>query len=101
LSEKIVLKFADGASFEWNTSSIKDAKFAMDMRKKYGDPVAIIGEGKVAKLLREKYEMYKVDPEHYKTHVFGTASEFSGVAANKVEKDFRKATNRLKFWKRH
>lgn len=96
VSEVVTLKFKDGFVFIWDTGSIKDGKKALNAQRKHGDPVEIVGDGKVAKTLREKYAVYNADPEHYKSDVFGTASQLSGAAKDKLEADFKKASNELK-----
>jgi len=92
--EKLVLVFKDGTRFEWNTSSMVDAKRAISAQKKHGDPTEIIGDGKTADLLRRKYQ--QISSGTYESDVLGTASELSGVAKEKLEADFKNTTNRLR-----
>mgnify|MGYP003394446803 CR=1 FL=1 len=96
MAETVVLVFKDNLRFEWNVGSLRDAKKAVDIQKKHGNPVAIIGEGKVAQTLRIKYAEYNKDPKSYKMDVFGTASKLKGVAADELESKFKKITKRLK-----
>jgi len=96
--EKLMLDFNDGTRFQWNTRSIHDARQAIKMQKKHGDPIEIIGDGATASLLREKYKVYHQNPQGYKTDVFGTASKLSGMAKEQVENKFRKISKRLR-WK--
>jgi hypothetical protein len=60
----------------------------------HGNPTEIIGEGKVAALLRRKYEQY--NRGEWKSDVFGTTSELTGVAREKIEQDYKSATEKVK-----
>ena len=100
MKEKLTLIFGDGTHFRWRTWKMGDARKAMKMRKKHGDPIDVIGDGVVAQTLREKYKEYNADPSSYKASVFGTASKFSGIAKEELEQKFEKTTRKLKFWKK-
>ena len=98
MAEKVGLVFKDGTTFEWNTSSLRHARKVVSLQRKHGDPKQIVGDGKIARVLREKYKVYNLNPQGYKTDVFGTASKLSGMAKEEVEKKFRKISKRLR-WK--
>ena len=96
MGEKVKLFFNDGTVFEWNISSVRHARKVISLQRKHGDPKEIVGDGKVANLLREKYKVYHQNPQGYKTDVFGTASKLSGMAKEEVENKFRKISKRLR-----
>lgn len=95
LKEKIVLVFENGTKFKWNTRSIRDSVKVVKLQKKLGDPVKIIGDGKIAKMLKEKYEVYSKDPKAYKMDVFGTASKLGKIGKDELEKKLRKVSRKL------
>jgi len=96
MGEKVKLVFKDGTTFEWNTSSLRDARQAIKLQRKNGDPKEIVGDGKVANLLREKYKIYNLNPQNYKTDVFGTASKLSSMTKEEVKNKFKKISKRLR-----
>ena len=96
MDEKVKLVFNDGTTFEWNTSSLRHARKVVSLQRKHGDPKEIVGDGKVANLLREKYKIYNLNPQGYKTDVFGTASKLSSMAKEEVENKFAKFSKRLR-----
>jgi len=96
MGEKVRLVFSDGTTFEWNTSSLRHARKVVSLQRKHGDPTEIVGDGKVANLLRDKYKVYNQNPQDYKTDVFGTASKLSGMTKEEVENKFRKISKRLR-----
>lgn len=95
--EKITLVFKDEARFTWKTNSLHDADVAIKMQKKHGDPTEIIGDGRVADLLREKYKLYYADPKNYKADIVGTVITLSGIAKEEIESKFSKISKRLGF----
>jgi hypothetical protein len=90
MTEKLTLVFKDGVRFIWKTTSIHDSRKVLKLQKKLGDPIDIIGDGKVAQLLREKYKVYNENPEAYKSDVFGTASKLSGVGKEEIQEKIGK-----------
>jgi len=95
--EKVTLVFKDGLKFVWKVTSIHDARKVLKLRKKHGDPIDIIGSGKVANLLREKYEVYNKNPQAYKLDVFGTASKLGNIGKEEAKEKFKKVAKRLGF----
>lgn len=79
MAEKLVLVFANGKRFEWNTGKGRHSMKAIRLQRKFGDPIEILGSGKVAQTLRQKYVVYRSDPDHYKPDVVGTASHLGGA----------------------
>jgi len=96
MDEKVKLVFNDGTTFEWNTSSLRHARKVVSLQRKHGDLKEIVGDGKVANLLREKYKIYNLNPQGYKTDVFGTASKLSSMAKEEVKNKFAKFSKRLR-----
>jgi hypothetical protein len=90
MTEKLTLIFNDGTRFEWKTSSIRDGMKAIKLQKSLGDPIDIIGDGKVAQTLREKYKVYNQNPQAYKMDVFGTASKLSGIGKEEIQQKIEK-----------
>ena len=95
MREEVSLIFQDGSKFVWRTWKLGDARKAIKMQKKHGDPIDIIGTGKVANLLREKYKIYNKNPKSYKPNVFGTASQLSGMTKEDLQSKFDSVKRKL------
>lgn len=97
MGETVILKFPNEIIFKWKTKSLRHTKRVLDMQRKYGDPIEIIGNGKVAATLRAKYERYNRDKENYKSDVLGTAAQLSGVNKQALKDKFKKISKKLGF----
>ena len=100
MREEVTLIFKDKTKFIWRTWKLGDARKAMKMQKKYGDPIDIIGDGVVAQTLRKKYVEYNENPSEYKSDVFGTASQLSGKAKQELKNKFDSVRRKLRFRKK-
>lgn len=70
--EKLILHFQkDGKTLEhtWiirkGIRGARDSKKVINLVKKWGNPIKIIGGGSIATLLRKEYKIYNKDPGKY------------------------------------
>ncbi len=94
MAETLVLVFKDGSRYNCDTGKVRSVMGMAKATKRHGDPVEIIGEGKIAVLLRKKYEQY--NRGEWKSDVFGTAHELTGEAKDKIENDFNKVKRKIR-----
>lgn len=67
----------------------RDAKKVINLQKKWGDPIEIIGSGSVAILLRKEYKVYNKDKEKYAgvstKDILRVGAEVTGVPVKKIQ----------------
>ncbi len=96
MGEQIILVYKDGSRLVWNTSNLKDGAKAINLLRSKGDPVEVIGEGKAAKHLRERYSVYHANPDNYKVDVVGGIQAVVGTPKEVAEKMLKAAKAKLR-----
>ena len=78
----------------------RDAKKVIKLQREWGDPVAIIGDGSIATLLKREYKLYNHDKEHYggvpAGDILKAGAEITGVPVKRLQKASRKIRRKLR-----
>ena len=93
--EMITLVFADGTRFSWDTGNLGDAHRLLKLQRKKGDPIEVIGDGRAAQHLRERYAIYNADKKGYKADVLGNASELMGSPKEEIKRKWNQIKGKI------
>jgi len=105
--EKIILVFhKDGKELRhtWiikkGFRGIRDANKVRKLKRKWGDPIEIIGSGHVAHLLRKEYKIYYKDKENYagvsERDILTMGVEVTGLPVRKIQRLSKKIMSKVK-----
>lgn len=100
----VFIKDGETLRHEWTVKKgFKGAREANKVRKlqsKWGDPVEIIGDGPIAKLLRKEYAKYNLNQAGYEgvstKDVLKAGAEITGVPVEKLQSISRKIKKKIK-----
>ncbi len=100
--EKITVIWADGFSFTWDYSPMRGifgGKKLLGLLKTRGDPKEIVGDGKIAVLMRKEYGLYQANSKEYKGINMGetlkVGSSMVGVPVERIEQNLDKLKAKL------
>lgn len=107
MKEKLKLIFTkDGKTltYKWvikkGLRGARDANHVRKLQSEWGDPVEIIGDGPVAKLLKREYQIYNQDKENYEgvpaRDILKAGAQITGVPVERLQKASHKIMGTLR-----